>query len=432
VSHLLAKLDSRSATVVVCGAGYVGLPMAVELATSGFSVRALDTDSHRIRALNQGERYVADVPEQSFDQAISSGRLKGTTDPGVLSLADAVVICVPTPLSAGREPDIRHIVAVIDEVVRYQHRDMLVALESTTYPGTTEGVIAPRLGARFELGVDAFLAYSPQRVDPGNTTFRPRNTPKIVAGVTPACLDAALRLYRGAIDTLVPVSSPTTAEVVKLFENVFRAVNIGLVNELAMVSGQLGIDPFEVVRAAATKPYGFMPFYPGPGVGGHCIAVDPLYLSWRLAELGQRARFVELAESINRAMPDHVLERALAALVASGKSARGSKVLVYGVTYKRDVADTRESPAFAVIQGLLRHGADVSYMDPLIGELTVEGVALERANAASSFEGYDLVVVLTDHAALDRPRLLAEARAVLDTRDALAGLPGARSHVYGL
>jgi UDP-N-acetyl-D-glucosamine dehydrogenase len=432
VSPLLAKLDARSANVVVCGAGYVGLPMAVEFAAAGFSVRALDTDTDRIRALNRGERYVADVPEQSFHDAIAGGKLQGTADPFVLSSADAVVICVPTPLSAGREPDIRHIVAVIDEVVRYQHRDMLVALESTTYPGTTEGVIAPRLGARFELGVDTFLAYSPQRVDPGNATFRPRNTPKIVSGVTPACLDAALRLYRSAIDTLVPVSSPTTAEMVKLFENTFRAVNIGLVNELAMQSGQLGIDAFEVVRAAATKPYGFMPFYPGPGVGGHCIAVDPLYLSWRLAELGQRARFVDLAESINRAMPDHVVERAVTALAARGRSARGSKVLVYGVTYKRDVADTRESPAFAVIQGLLRHGADVTYTDPFVPELVVAGVELRSVNGPDAFSACDLVVVLTDHGALDRPRLLAEAHAVLDARDALAGVPGSRAHVYGL
>jgi UDP-N-acetyl-D-glucosamine dehydrogenase len=432
MSSLFAKLEARSAHVVICGAGYVGLPLAVEFALAGFSVSALDTDGDKVASLNRGERYIDDVPEAAFRAAFSSGKLRATTRAAVLGEADAVVICVPTPLTTKREPDIQHIVAAVDEIARYQHPGMIVSLESTTFPGTTEEVIAPKLGARYAIGTDVFVAYSPQRIDPGNPDFGPRNTPKVIAGVTPACLEAALALYRTVVDTLVPVSSPTTAEMVKLLENTFRAVNIGLVNELAVMSRALGVDPFEVVRAAATKPYGFMPFYPGPGVGGHCIALDPLYLSWRVAQLGQRARFVELADSVNRGMPDHVVARLASALAERARSLEGAKVLVYGASYKRGVADTRESPVFPVLHGLRSQGADVSYMDPLVPELHGDGLELRSVDPESSFAGYDAVVVLTDHASLNRQRLVEQAPLVLDTRDALRGVPAPRGRVVRL
>jgi UDP-N-acetyl-D-glucosamine dehydrogenase len=432
VSPLFAKIERRTARIVVSGVGYVGLPLAVAFARSGFDVTGLDPDADRIRSLNRGESYVRDVPETSFADLVEAGRLRGTDRPGVLAEADVVVICVPTPLGRTREPDIRHIVAATDEIVRHQHPHLLVALESTTYPGTTTEVLVPRLSAKHALGEEVFVAYSPQRVDPGNPEYHSRNTPRVLAGVTPACLKLASALYGTIIDRLVPVTSTTTAEMVKLLENTFRAVNIGLVNELALMSRRLGVDPFEVIRAAATKPFGFMPFYPGPGLGGHCIPLDPLYLSWKLGRLDYRARFIELADSVNRAMPKYVVGRVIDALNERGKPVRGSHVLVYGVAYKRDVADSRESPALAILSALGRRGARLSYMDPLIPKLDANGLELESVPPDSSFASYDVVVVVADHTELDRPRLLREARTIVDTRNALADLPGPRAHVHGL
>jgi UDP-N-acetyl-D-glucosamine dehydrogenase len=428
----LAKIQARAAHVVVSGVGYVGLPLALELVRAGFHVTGLDTDAEKVRALEQGAAYVPDVTTDALGAALATKRLRATTDARVLAEADAVLVCVPTPLKQTREPDIRHIVEATEAIARHQHAGMLVVLESTTYPGTTAEVLVPRLGARFALGADVFVAYSPERVDPGNHSFGPRNTPKVIAGATPACLEVARALYGTIVDTLVPVSSPTAAEMVKVLENTFRAVNVGLVNEIAMMSRRLGIDVFEVVRAAATKPFGFMPFYPGPGVGGHCIPLDPLYLSWKLERLDYRARFVELADEVNRAMPEYVVGRVMDALNDAGKALRGSRTLVYGVAYKRDVADTRESPAFGILDGLALRGARVAYMDPFVPELTTARGTLRSVDPASSFAEYDVVVIVTDHAALDRPRLLREARLVIDTRDALAGHAGAREHVHGL
>jgi UDP-N-acetyl-D-glucosamine dehydrogenase len=432
VSPLLRKIEQRTAHVVVSGIGYVGLPLAVEFARAGFSVTGLDPDADKVRGLNRGESYLRDVPAEDLATVVGSGRLRGTTHPGALGEADAVVICVPTPLNKTREPDIRHIVAATDEIARHQHPHMLVALESTTYPGTTSEVLVPKLTREHALGEDVFIAYSPQRADPGNTEYGPRNTPKVIAGASPACLAMASALYGAIIDRLVPVTSTGTAEMVKLLENTFRAVNVGLVNEMAIMSRRLGVDPFEVIRAAATKPFGFMPFYPGPGLGGHCIPLDPLYLSWKLERLDYHARFIELADSVNAAMPEYVVGRVIDALNDRGKPMRGSHVLIYGVAYKRDVADARESPAFGIISGLLQRGAEVSYMDPLLPALGVEGMGLRSVDPTGSFAGYDVVVVVTDHSALDRERLLAEASLIVDTRDALAGLAGGRAHVHGL
>jgi UDP-N-acetyl-D-glucosamine dehydrogenase len=327
----------------------------------------------------------------------------------------------------------RFIVSATEAIAEYQHPGMLVVLESTTYPGTTTEVLVPKLTEKgLELGKDIFVAFSPERVDPGNQVYKTKNTPKVVGGSTPRCLEVVQALYCHIIDKLVPVSSPEAAEMVKLLENTFRAVNIGLVNEVAIMSRKLGIDPFEVIRAAASKPFGFMPFYPGPGLGGHCIPIDPLYLSWKLRTLQYQARFIDLADSINSGMPSYVIERASTALNDQSKAIRGSKVLVYGVAYKKDVSDVRESPAFAVIHGLVERGANVAIMDPFVSEVDEEGVVLKATDPASSFADYDLVVIVTDHTAMERERLLRQSKLVLDTRDALRGVAGDHSKVYGL
>jgi UDP-N-acetyl-D-glucosamine dehydrogenase len=327
----------------------------------------------------------------------------------------------------------RFIVSATEGIAQYQHPGMLVVLESTTYPGTTTEVLVPKLTEKgLVLGRDVFVAFSPERVDPGNEVYKTKNTPKVVGGSTPQCLEVVQALYSQIIDKLVPVSSPEAAEMVKLLENTFRAVNIGLVNEVALMSRKLGIDPFEVIRAAASKPFGFMPFYPGPGLGGHCIPIDPLYLSWKLRTLQYQARFIELADTINSGMPGYVVERASTALNDRAKAVRGSKVLVYGIAYKKDVSDVRESPAFAVIHGLLERGADVSIMDPFVTTVNEEGVEMTAVDPKSSFAAYDLVIIVTDHTVLERERLFKESQLVLDTRDALRNVSGDRSKVYGL
>ncbi|HEY8943985.1 MAG TPA: nucleotide sugar dehydrogenase [Polyangiaceae bacterium] len=433
MSELLAKISAKKAHVVVVGIGYVGLPLVAEFARAGFRVTGVDSDAEKVRLLRAGESYIADVPTADLSPHVQAGLLTATVDPGALREADAVVVCVPTPLNKTRDPDMRYIVAATEEIARHQHSGMLVVLESTTYPGTTSELMVPRLTQReFELGKDVFVAFSPERVDPGNATFKTRNTPKVLGGATPSCLEHATALYSQIIDRLVPVSSTETAEMVKLLENTFRAVNIGLVNEVAIMSRKLGIDPFEVIRAAATKPFGFMPFYPGPGLGGHCIPIDPLYLSWKLRALQYQARFIELADSVNSGMPEYVVERAATALNDASKPVRGSRVLIYGVAYKRDVNDIRESPAFGVMHGLMGRGAQVSYMDPLVPNIDYEGIALDSVSPSSSFSDFDLVVIVTDHSGLDRERLVSEAPMILDTRDSLRGVSGDRTKIYGL
>jgi len=430
---LLVKISSKQAHVVVIGIGYVGLPLVAEFARAGFRTTGLDNDPQKVRLLNAGESYIPDVPTGDLAPHVKAGRLDATTDRAVLAKADAVIVCVPTPLNKTKDPDMRFIVSATEAIAEHQHPGMLVVLESTTYPGTTSEVLVPKLTEKgLELGKDMFVAFSPERVDPGNKVYKTKNTPKVVGGCTPQCLEVVQALYSKIIDTLVPVSSPEAAEMVKLLENTFRAVNIGLVNEIALMSRKLGIDSFEVIRAAATKPFGFMPFYPGPGLGGHCIPIDPLYLSWKLRTLQYQARFIELADSINSGMPAYVVERASTALNDQSKAVKGSHVLVYGLAYKKDVSDVRESPAFAVIHGLMQRGAKVSIMDPYVTEVNEEGVVLKATDPSSSFAPYDLVVIVTDHTALERERLLREAKTVLDTRDSLRGIPGDRTKVYGL
>jgi UDP-N-acetyl-D-glucosamine dehydrogenase len=433
MSKLREKIEAKRAHVVVVGIGYVGLPLVAELAKAGFRVTGLDYDEEKVKLLNAGESYIADVPTGDLAPHVTARRLSATTNPSVLSEADAVIVCVPTPLNKTKDPDMRFIIAAADDIARHQHEDMLIVLESTTYPGTTTEVLVPKLTSdRFRLGESVFIAFSPERVDPGNQHYKTRNTPKVIGGATDACLTMSQALYSHIIDTLVPVSTTEAAEMVKLLENTFRAVNIGLVNEVAMMSRKLGIDPFEVIRAAATKPFGFMPFYPGPGLGGHCIPIDPLYLAWKLRSLKYQARFIELADTVNSAMPAYVVERATDALNDRQRSLRGSKVLIYGVAYKRDVADVRESPALTIIELLTERGAVVSYMDPYVRSLEDEGLPLEAVDPNASFARWDLVVVVTDHSELNRARLLAEAPLIVDTRDALRTAPGSKANVYGL
>ncbi len=432
--HVLRqKIEDRSAQVVVIGVGYVGLPLVVELARAGFRVTGYDKDRDKVRLLGMGESYIGDISSSVLKPLVDSGRLRASTDPDVLGSADAIIVCVPTPLNKTKDPDMRFIAAASDEIAERQHANMLIVLESTTYPGTTREVLLPRLSqGKHALGEEVFIAFSPERVDPGNTRFHTRNTPKVIGGMTPACLAMTQALYGTIIETLVPVSSCDAAEMVKLLENTFRAVNIGLVNEVALMSRRLGVDVWEVIRAAATKPFGFMPFYPGPGLGGHCIPIDPLYLSWRMRTLKYQARFIDLADTVNSAMPGEVVSLVQEALNRHKKAANGSRVLVSGVAYKKDVADHRESPAFDILHGLRSLGADVEYSDRRVPEIEEHGLELRSVGSGVDYGTYDAVVIVTDHSDVDYARMLREAKIVVDTRDALRNVEGDKSKVVRL
>lgn len=433
MQHLLQKIHERRARIVVVGVGYVGLPLLIEFVKAGFQATGYDKDEERVGALLAGKSYIGDIRSEEIQPLIASGKLGATTQASIIEEADCVVVCVPTPLNKTKDPDMRFIATASDEIAEHQHENMLIVLESTTYPGTTREVLVPTLTrGRYEAGKDVFIAFSPERVDPGNQHFGTRNTPKVIGGTTPECLAVAQALYGTVIDTLVPVSSTDTAEMVKLLENTFRAVNIGLVNEVALMSRRLGVDVWEVIRAAMTKPFGFMPFFPGPGLGGHCVPLDPLYLSWRMRTLKYQARFIELADTINSAMPEHVVNLVQQALNNSKKPAKGSKVLVVGVAYKRDVSDYRESPAFDIIYSLQNLGACVNYLDPHIPRLDEAGIQMESVPADVCFSDYDAVVIVTDHRDIDYARLLQEAMIVVDTRDALRHVQGDRSKVVKL
>jgi UDP-N-acetyl-D-glucosamine dehydrogenase len=433
VHPLLQKIEARTANVVVIGVGYVGLPLVVELARAGFTVTGYDKDREKVRALAVGRSYIGDIASETLAPLVAAGRLRASADPDVLGQADAVIVCVPTPLNKTKDPDMRFIASATDEIGRRQHANMLIVLESTTYPGTTREVLVPRLTrGRFTLGEDVFIAFSPERVDPGNERFTTRTTPKVIGGITPACLAMTKALYGAIIDTLVPVSSTDAAEMVKLLENTFRAVNIGLVNEVALMSRRLGVDVWEVIRAAASKPFGFMPFYPGPGLGGHCIPIDPLYLSWRMRSLKYQARFIELADTINSAMPGEVVALVAEVLNRHQKAVNGARLLVSGVAYKRDVADCRESPAFDVIHGLAALGAKVDYEDRHVPELDEHGTKMKSVPASVAYGEYDAVVIVTDHRGVDYARMVREAKVVVDTRDALRGVAGGEGKVVRL
>ncbi len=432
LEELLTKIQNRKVLVAVIGLGYVGLPLAVEFARAGFRVVGVDTDPRKVDSINRGSSYLPDVPTQALAPLVDSGNLTATTDYDVLAGADAISICVPTPLSKYKDPDISYIVAASDGIGQLAHAGMLVVLESTTYPGTTEEIILPRIAENgLQVGRDFFLAFSPERVDPGNSVWKTRNTAKVIGGVTPQCLRAATALYGQAIDQLVPVASTRAAEMVKLLENTFRAVNIALVNEMAIMCDKLGVDIWEVIQAAATKPFGFMPFFPGPGVGGHCIPLDPHYLSWKLKTLNYNARFIQLAGEVNSHMPDYVVGKVVDALNEQGRPVKGSRILVLGAAYKPDVDDVRESPALDVIRLLQARGGLVDYHDPYIPSLRDEGVPLDAVDLEVGLPAADCVVIVTNHAAYDWGWIAGHARLVVDTRHVLRGIAGG-ARVVGL
>ncbi|MBI2218051.1 MAG: nucleotide sugar dehydrogenase [Candidatus Rokubacteria bacterium] len=422
-AEMLRERLAGTPAVGVVGLGYVGLPLAVAFAQSGASVIGIDLDGARVSAIQAGRSFVEDVPASVLSDVVASGRLRASDDGALLSRADAIVICVPTPLGKSREPDISYIVGAADAVAKTIRPGQLIVLESTTYPGTTQEVLLPRFEARgLEAGVDFFLAFSPERIDPGNQQYTLREIPKVVGGLTAVCRDLAAALYGRVSKEVVPVSSPETAEMVKLYENTFRSVNVALVNEFAIMCRRLGISVWEVIRAASTKPFGFMPFYPGPGLGGHCLPSDPYYLSWKVRLEGYEPKFITFADEINRHMPHYVLGLVADALNDRARAIRGSTILVLGVAYKANVGDTRDSPALEIIDALLLKGARVEYHDPHVPAITVNGVRLESVDwAQADLGGRDVVLILTAHAGYDWPAIVEASRLVVDTRNAAAG-----------
>jgi UDP-N-acetyl-D-glucosamine dehydrogenase len=418
---LLEKIRSRAARVGVVGLGYVGLPLAVEFAKAGFHVTGIDVSQDKVQRINAGSSYVQDVPCSDLRSLVDQGLLHATTDFSAVASLDTINIAVPTPLRKTKDPDMSFVVSAAQDVARHIHPGLLIILESTTYPGTTEELLLPMFEASgLKAGRDFFLCFSPERVDPGNPKFQTRNIPKVVGGITPACTEVGAAFYSMALETVVPVSNTVVAEMVKLLENTFRMINIGLVNELAIMCHRMNINVWEVIDAAATKPFGFMPFYPGPGLGGHCIPIDPFYLSWKSKQAGIEARFIELAGHINGDMPRYVVSRIQDALNDQAKPLRNSRIHIIGVAYKRDIDDVRESPALDVIHLLLQRGAVVSYTDPYVPEVHLDSTTLHSVSldaAASS----DCTVIITDHRSIDYDALVRSAPLILDTRNALKG-----------
>ncbi len=416
---LLEKISSRSLRVAVIGLGYVGLPLATTFAEQGFHVTGIDLDQQKIELANKGESYISDIGSATLQRLLEAGRLKFTSDFAALDEIDAVSICVPTPLRKTRDPDISYILAATQKVREHLHPGQLVILESTTYPGTTDEIVLPELAATgLQVGKDFFLAFSPERIDPGNTQFDTHNTPKVVGGITADCTELAQAYYGAAIENIVPASSARVAEMTKLLENTFRAVNIGLVNEIAIMCEKLKINVWEVIDAAATKPFGFMRFLPGPGLGGHCIPVDPHYLSWKLKTLDYNARFIQLAAEINSSMPHYVIEKISYALNEQRRSFNSATVLILGVAYKSNVSDVRESPALDIIQELLERKVVVLYNDEYVPTLTLQDRTLQSQSLSSGLlQAADCVVIVTDHSYYDTAWIVQEARSIVDTRN---------------
>ncbi len=420
--QLLNRLADRSAQIAIIGLGYVGLPLAVAFAEVGFSVIGLDVSADKVRKLNNAESYIPDIPTTQLAPLVKSGKLKATTSYDDLRSVDALSICVPTPLRKTKDPDMSYVIDASDAITQIAHPGMLIVLESTTYPGTTNEILIPRLQEKgLQVGKDVFLAFSPERIDPANKQYHVRNTPKVIGGVTEDCQAVTCEYYGAIVDQVVPVSSTMAAEMVKLLENTFRSVNIGLVNEMAIMCDRLNVDVWEVIRAAASKPFGFMPFTPGPGIGGHCIPIDPLYLSWKLKSMNYTARFIELASEVNTSMPLYVVNKIAEALNDEAKAVRGSKIAVLGVAYKRDVDDVRESPALDVIQLLQEKGADVSYHDPYVPSIRLEHDARLASVelTAAWLNAADCVVVVTDHTNYDWNWVAQNSKLIFDSRNAL-------------
>jgi UDP-N-acetyl-D-glucosamine dehydrogenase len=421
--QLIERLADKSARIGVIGLGYVGLPLAVEFAGAGFEVTGIDVQQAKVDQLNNGVSYIQDVETARVKELVTSGKLRATTDFAAVASLDVVDICVPTPLRKTKDPDMSFIVSACQEIAKYVHPGMLVVLESTTYPGTTDEVVLPMLvrdGVR--VGHELFVCFSPERVDPGNARYQTRNIPKVIGGITPACTRAGKTLYEQALETVIPVSSTRVAEMVKLLENTFRMINIGLVNEMALMCDRMGINVWEVIEAAATKPFGFMPFYPGPGLGGHCIPIDPFYLSWKTRQAGIEARFIELAGYINGQMPHFVVDKVQNALNDHTKPLRGSHIHIMGMAYKRDIDDVRESPALDIAMLLTQRGARVTYSDPYVPCVRLNDVTLAAADPMEEAAAADCVVIVTDHQTVDYRAVLDASKVVVDTRNALKGI----------
>jgi UDP-N-acetyl-D-glucosamine dehydrogenase len=416
------KIASRRARVGIVGLGYVGLPLAVEFAKAGFSVTGIDLHAGKTARVNAGDSYVGDISSSVLSKLVQEGKLRATTDFAAVRDLDTINICVPTPLRKTKDPDMSYIVSSCEEILKYLHPGMLIILESTTYPGTTEELLLPMFEkSGLRVGQDFFLCFSPERVDPGNPKYQTSNIPKVVGGSTAACTEMGRLFYAQALASVVPVSSTQVAEMVKLLENTFRMINIGLVNEMALMCDRMGINVWEVIDAAATKPFGFMPFYPGPGLGGHCIPIDPFYLSWKTKQAGIEARFIELAGYINGQMPHFVVDKIQNALNDAGKPVKGSHIHILGVAYKKDIEDLRESPALDVMLLLKRRGACLTYSDPYVAQLQLDGEQLQAQPEAVAGEA-DCTAIITDHSSFDYPGLAARSHLIVDTRNALRGV----------
>jgi UDP-N-acetyl-D-glucosamine dehydrogenase len=418
--RLKQRILNKTAKVGVIGLGYVGLPLAVEFARAGFDVIGIDVQPAKVAQLNSGLSYIKDVSDDVLAPLVRSGKLRATADFSIITELDTLDICVPTPLRKTKDPDMSFVVSATAEIAKYLHPGLLVMLESTTYPGTTDELLLPKLReSGHRVGEDFFLCFSPERVDPGNPDFHTANIPKVVGGITPLCTEMGALFYQQALETVVPVSSTRVAEMVKLLENTFRMINIGLANEMALMCNRMGINVWEVIEAAATKPFGFMPFYPGPGLGGHCIPIDPFYLSWKSREAGIEARFIELAGYINGQMPEHVVDRIQGALNDVQKPVRGSHVHIVGVAYKRDINDVRESPALDIIHLLRRLGAFVTYSDPYVPKIALDDGELQGQDLFPATEQADCVVIVTDHTNVDYHAIVERGKVIFDTRNAL-------------
>lgn len=428
------RIIARDIRLAVIGLGYVGLPLAIEFARAGFPVTGIDVSLHKIDLLRSGTSDVGDVPNRDLVGFMRQGRLAVTTDYAALSETDVVIICVPTPLSKTKDPDMSFIISAVDSISEYLHPGQLIILESTTYPGTTDELIQPKLEANgLKAGIDFSLAFSPERIDPGNKQYTVRTIPKIVGGITSTCRDITTTLYQQIVDRVIPVSTTRTAEMAKLLENTFRSVNIGLVNEIALICDKLGIDVWETIEAAATKPFGFIPFYPGPGLGGHCIPIDPHYLSWKLKMLDYSARFITLASEVNSNMPYYVVSKITDTLNQAEKSVKGSKVLILGVAYKADINDLRESPALDILEILDLKGAIVAYHDPYIPLVSLDGKKLRPIDlTAESLRQFDCVAIVTAHSGYDYQFIVDHSRAVVDTRNATKGITSGREKIVKL
>ncbi len=419
-AELHASVSEKRARLGVLGLGYVGLPLAVEFAKAGFNVTGIDVSQEKVDLFNSGHSYIKDVPDSVFAPLVASGKLRATTDFSVIRDLETIDICVPTPLRKTKDPDMSFVVAATEAIAANLHPGLLVILESTTYPGTTDELVLPRLeSSGLKVGKDFFLCFSPERVDPGNAKFQTANIPKVIGGMTPVCTELGALLYQQSLETVVPVSSTRVAEMVKLLENTFRMINIGLVNELALMCDRMKIDVWEVIDAAATKPFGFMPFYPGPGLGGHCIPIDPFYLSWKSKEAGIEARFIELAGHVNGRMPEFVAEKIQNALNSASKPVRGSHIHILGVAYKRNIEDVRESPALDIMILLRRLGAIVTFSDPFVEKIELQDTVLEAQDMVTSIRAADCVAIITDHTGVDYAAVVENSRLIVDTRNAL-------------